>query len=321
MKSRNFVLTLWLHQTERCWEEIIAEQVNLGVIRFAALGEEVCPDTGTLHYQAYVVFHNPRARKGVEKLYPNSYVEVMYGSLRSNENYCSKESQLLKFGEEPSQGERTDLLVVKERLDRGEKTMDISEDRFCFPTVAKHSRFFKEYEYHIRSKKLRTDRQMPVVYIRIGEAGTGKTRWLDEQFGPGNWAKMPNPTGNWWITPVVSNSDTVVIDDVGPTKIPKIEEFLEWTDRYPIEFNTKCGFLWWHPRHIVVTSNYPIESWWPFITSAQLSALRRRIHRIDTFNPDGTHGFEIINSLEYINNTITYGTGDGLPSQAQVNSP
>lgn len=97
---------------------------------------------------------------------------------------------------------------------------------------------------------------------------------------------MPNPTGSWWITPTVSAADTVLIDDVGPTKIPKVEEFLEWTDRYPVEFNSKGGHLWWKPKNIVITSNCSWRQWWPKLTTVHEAAIERRITRVDLVYKD-----------------------------------
>lgn len=280
-KSRNYCMTLWLHMTERCWEERLAMMIEDGDLDFVAYGAETCPTTGALHYQAYCCFPNARHPNAVRKLFPGCHVEPMYGSLRQNEAYCSKEGELIKLGVPPSQGERNDILQVKRKLDQGERVMTIAEKDYHFPTVMRTYRFFEKYEHHIRTKTIRLDRTMPKVYIRIGEAGSGKSRWLDEQFGRDGYADMPTPSsGTWWITPNVSYSDTVVINDVGPTKIPKIEEFLCWTDRYPIEFNSKGGHLWWKPKNIVFTSNCGPSEWWPGISEAHKAAVERRIYCI-----------------------------------------
>lgn len=280
-KTRNFVMTLWLHMTERCWEDRLREYIDEGVMGFVAYGAEVCPSSGTLHYQAFCSFENARSVSAVRKMFPGNYVMPMYGPWKANEEYCSKESELIMLGTKPAQGERTDLLKVKRLIDEGQHHMDVAEDNYNFMAVARHHQFIEKYEHHIRAKQIRLDRTMPKVYIRIGLAGTGKTRWLDDTFGLGGWARMPQPTSCWWITPTVSRAETVLIDDVGPKKIPPIEQFLEWTDRYPIEFNSKGGYLWWKPKNIVVTSNLHPYEWWPDISEAHKAALDRRIYSIE----------------------------------------
>lgn len=282
MRSRNFVLTLWLHVTEECWTVILQRMVDEGTLRFVAYGDEVCPTSGTLHFQAFCVFENARSLNSVKKLFPNCYVAVMRGSLRQNEIYCSKEGSYTKIGEEPRQGERTDLEDFREELMQGRRPVQVAfENPRQFSNYVRYHTGFDRFAAYVHEQRIRCNRDMPKVYIRIGDSGTGKTRWLDDFFGPGNWARMPNPTGNWWITPTVSYSDTVLIDDIGPTKVPKIEEILEWTDRYPIEFNAKGGFLWWKPKNIVITSNLSWERWWPNLTEEHKEAFGRRIYRID----------------------------------------
>lgn len=255
---------------------------DTGRLRFIAFGEEVCPNTGSLHYQVYLVGYNKLSLKQLVRYFGEGHhFEPMYGSLRQNEEYCSKEGSFHKLGDEPRQGERHDLIGFKRKLETGARPEEIAEEEGHFGSYVKYHAGFEKYAHHLRAKVIKHDREMPKVYIRVGDSGSGKTRFLDEQFGVGNWARMPNPTSSWWITGTVAYSDTVLIDDVGPSKVPKVEEFLEWTDRYPIEFNSKGGFLWWKPKNIVITSNCAWTTWWPKLTSAHKEAVERRIFRID----------------------------------------
>lgn len=287
LRARKWTATLWPHMVHTCLETTMKNLTDTGRVRFIAYGEEVSPDTGALHYQAYVVFYQPQTLSRLIRLFGDGHhFEVMYGSLQQNERYCSKEGSFTKLGDEPRQGERSDLIGFKRRIDEGESPLEIAETELQFKTYVKYHGGMDKYAHHIRGKKMKTDRERPKVYIRIGEAGSGKTRWLDEHFGVGEWARMPNATSSWFITPTVSYSDTVLIDDVGPSKIPKVEEFLEWTDRYPIEFNCKGGYLWWKPKNIVLTSNCTWRQWWPDLTPAHVAAIARRVYRIDLVYKD-----------------------------------
>lgn len=249
-------------------------------------GREV-GDEGTPHLQGYVKTVNPVSLKKLKKLgFARAHLEPMQGTHRAAIDYCKKDGDWEEFGEQPCQGYRSDLVGFKHRLDHGEQPVQVAESDEHFATYVKYHAGMDKYAHHLRAKRIRTDRTMPKVYIRVGEAGSGKTRWLDEQFGVDGWARMPNPTGSWFITPTVSDSDTVLIDDVGPSKVPKVEEFLEWTDRYPIEFNSKGSHLWWKPKNIVFTSNCPPSEWWPKITDAHKAAVERRIYRIDLVYKD-----------------------------------
>jgi len=301
-RSRQWIATLFPHMVHVCLETTMRNLTDTGRVRFIAFGEEVCPTTGTCHYQAYLVFYQPQQLSRCIKLFGNGHhFEIMRGSLRQNEEYCNKEGSFHKLGDEPKQGERHDIIGFTRLIDQGMRPTDICIDNEMHrPAFVKYHGGFDKYAHAVRERTVRTDRTMPKVYIRIAsDTGSGKTRWLDEQFGLDGWARMPNPTGNWWITPAVSYSDTVLVDDVGPEKIPKVEEFLEWTDRYPIEFNSKGGHLWWKPKNIVFTSNCHPNEWWPKIIDAHKAAVERRIFRIDlvykdrpveSFYPNGQDG-------------------------------
>ncbi|KAJ1464691.1 hypothetical protein T484DRAFT_1757916 [Baffinella frigidus] len=149
------------------------------------------------------------------------------------------------------------MLCVKRRLDEGETTMDIAEDPECFNIVRQSSRFFKEYENHISSKKARLDRTMPKVYIRYGDSGTGKTRWLDEQFGLDGWRCMPTNTGQWFDG--CDNGDVILFDDIEASACLPISLFLKLSDRYPHQVPIKGGFTTWKPKVIVFTSNHSLR--------------------------------------------------------------
>lgn len=257
-------------------------------IRYFAYAKETCPTTGREHLQGFAQAWKPMRATKWRELFPNIRMEVMRGTLRSNDAYCSKQGRLIEFGEKPEEnGQKTTLLRYKRKIEEGEQVNEIAEEDAMFPTYLQYRNGLHEYEHHIKGKRVCVDRNKPKVYIRIGDSGSGKTKWLDEQFGLNNWARMPNPSsGTWWITKRVSFSDNVLIDDVGPSKIPKIEEFLEWTDRYPIEFNSKGGHLWWKPKTITITSNLMPSDWWPDMTDAHKEAVMRRVFQITAVYKD-----------------------------------
>ena len=260
---------------------------DTGRARFIAYGAEVCPSTGLDHYQAYMVLYKPQLLAGIIKMFgPGHNFLQMRGTLEDNETYCSKEGELIKLGDEPRQGERHDLIGFKRKINEGLAPAEIAEEEGHFGSYVKYHGGFEKYAHHMRSKQIKTDRERPKVYIRVGDSGSGKTRWLDEQFGLDGWARMPNPTSSWWITPSVSLSDNVLIDDVSHEKVPKVAEFLEWTDRYPVEFNSKGGHLWWKPKNIVITSNSAWSDWWPYLTDVHKAAVERRVYRISLVYKD-----------------------------------
>jgi len=207
---------------------------------------------------------------------------VMRGDFSSNEAYCSKEGQLIEFGERPFQGQRRDLLSMKRKLDEGVPPMKLARDDEYFGVVAKHHRFAELYSEYLRGEVLKMNRDQPNVYLLKGTPGGGKTSWLDRTFGIGNYCRLPTPTGgNWWFTRECCLSDTIVIDDLGPTKVPEVEVLLEWIDRYPIQAPVKGGHSWVKPKNWVLTTNIDIALWWgDKLTPVHYQALMRRITEI-----------------------------------------
>ena len=252
------------------WQDVKSQ------LRYYAYAEETCPDTGKKHYQGFAYTWKKIRFSAWKKMFPTAHIEQMRGNFRENAAYCSKESNLTEFGEKPNDnGVQGSAIEYKRRLDEGQTTMVIAEDLDLFGQYLRSYKALEKYEQHMRGKKAKIDRTEPLVYIRWGAAGTGKTRWLDEQFGPGNFTIMPDNTGQWFDG--CQHSDVVLFDDVEIDQIPPISKFLRLTDRYAIEVPVKGGFIWWKPRVIVFTSNLPWEQWWRTLNVEHKVAVQRRL--------------------------------------------
>lgn len=274
LKARNWTFTL-NNYTPRDIERLAKPYDE---VKYVAYSHEVAPTTGTPHLQGFVCMWEPCRLKFFEKYIPRGHMQVMHGRLLDNERYCSKSSELIEIGERPAQGRRTDLISVKRKLEEGVRPMELAEEENFFPHIAKYDKFFHKYAEHIRAKRLKADRDMPEVYIRIGDAGTGKTRWCDEHFGIGNWVFAPDNKGQWFDG--CDNSDVVVFDDVEAGQIPPLSLWKRLTDRYPMQVPIKGGFITWKPRAIIFTSNYPPSEWWPNLSEFDKNAIERRATEI-----------------------------------------
>lgn len=289
-RSRFWVFTLNNYEREEDGEQVddqvVLRQICPRDVRYIIWGREV-GEQGTPHLQGFVATYGQVQMTWLKtRGFGRAHLEIVNGPLHSAIEYCKKQGDFEEFGEFVTQGARTDIGDFKRRIEDLEPPAEIGEEPEHFFTYVRYHAGLEKYAHHVHGKRVRTDRTMPKVYIRIGDSGSGKTKWLDNEFGLGGWARMPNPTSSWWIIPTVSRASTVLIDDVGPSKVPKIEEFLEWTDRYPLEFNSKGGFLWWKPQNIVFTSNVHYLSWWKDLADHHKAAVERRIYRIDLVYKD-----------------------------------
>jgi len=147
-------------------------------------------------------------------------------------------------------------------------------------TVFRHERCWKQYEQYKRQKRLQNDRTKPKVYIRWGATGTGKTRWLDDNFGFDGWRFAPDNSGNWFDG--TDERDVICFDDVKINEIPPLGKILKLTHEYPMQVAVKGGFITWKPRVIVFTSNYPPDQWWNVgSTDQNYQAFMRRVTEIE----------------------------------------
>lgn len=247
-------------------------------LRYLAYGDEVCPTTGREHKQCYAQAWKPMRLTGWKKLFPKAHIEPMRGTFRENHAYVSKEGNLTEFGEKPNEhGAKTCLINYKRKIEEGEDVLDIAENEDYFPTYIMYRNGLHEYKSHVRKKQKQNDRTMPEVYVRIGPAGTGKTRWMDEQFGLDGWTQAPDATGRWFDN---CDRDVILFDDVEAGSIPSLSLWKRLTDRYPMQVPVKGGFITWKPRVIVFTSNYHPNEWWPNLTDFDKQAIERRIKEI-----------------------------------------
>lgn len=299
IKSRKWVLTLWPHNAYDCLELTMKNLTDTGRVRFIAYGSEVCPTDGTLHYQAFLVGYGKVSNIQLSQWFGEKhYFKPMYGSLKQNEAYCSKEGHYTKLGDEPKQGERHDLIGFKREIDTGKRPVEVAEDENHFGPFVKYHAGMDKYFHAQQFKKHKTDFTAPVVYIRLGTAGVGKTKFAYE-YDP-NLYDMPDLTGKWFGS--YCGQPTVLFDDVEAGQIPPLAMFKKLLDRYPIEVPVKGGFTCWKPRTIFVTSNQDLHTWWKDMTPIDVAAIHRRVYKIVKVWPD--------------HDEIVY-TNDAFQSQAQ----
>lgn len=240
--------------------------------RYLVYQEEVCPTSGREHIQGYIELVKAKRVAGMLKICPAHY-EPRRGTRQQARDYCMKEESRaagktsVEVGEWTlTPGSRDDLTQVKDALDRGDTLTEVAHSHFA--TCARFSKWFKEYAALIGER--RSWKTKVIVYW--GQAGTGKSRRAAAEYPDAYYQDGTK----WWSN--YQAEDAVIIDDFDGDM--PLNAFLRLTDRYPLQVETKGGYVNFVARTIVITSNLRPEEWYPDLTPERHAAVMRRLDEI-----------------------------------------
>lgn len=252
LKTRFFVVTNWNLNSKDVFEK------HNDQLSFLAYGEETCPSNGRPHHQSYLRFFNEhctgkRALCSIAKLFKlkesDIHVKVMpmWGTLKQNEQYCSKESKLIKLGREPHPGERLDIVEICQQIQNGDTTpeaiaMDIPVKYHQYGRT-----FHKVHQICLRQKWRTWMTEGLWIY---GPTGVGKSHEAFKDYHPSTHY-IKNLNEDWWDGYV---GQPIVILNEFRGQI-KFSELLDLVDKWPktvkIRHSEPVPFL---AKKIIVTS-------------------------------------------------------------------
>lgn len=250
-------------------------------VAYICWGEEVGSE-GTPHLQGYVELLNRQRLVGVKKiLNSRCHFEPRRGTQQQAISYCKKDGVFVEFGTKKEQREvglsekdnlvQNRLLSIREKIKKGANEKEIYDDE---PLMA--ARFPKYIDKCISWAKPPI-RQELKVELHVGETASGKTHQAYHRY-PDLWA-APIKCGNSLWFPGYSGEKVVLLDDFrgGIT----LDQLLRLLDKYPIQVETKGGFVWFNPDLIIITSNFSEDDWYDYHKrEPHRAALKRRItHR------------------------------------------
>ncbi len=169
---------------EKVWQ--LDQEANAPRIRFLA-GQFEVGDTGTRHFQGYVVFHNPQGLPGCRRLLGGiaPHLEPRKGTHQQAVAYVHKTetrepgAEPFAMGEPPEQGARSDLEDVYESIKEGSSEKELVESHFT-SYVKYHAGIRRALA--VLSSGLRTEFSPPRSWYLFGASGIGKSRaawsWL-----------------------------------------------------------------------------------------------------------------------------------------------
>lgn len=256
----------------RCWMFTLYNKLDnscLNKFSYVVGQYELCPSTQKQHFQGYLECQNGMSLKRVKDLLGDqtAHLEPRKGSQKQAITYVTKletrdESMpSICHGIKKNQGERNDLKRALDLLNEGTPINDIIDEMPGMLRLDKHLERYKQRA--IAPRNFATE-----VHVRVGETGTGKTRYVHET-EKDLWV-MSEPTSTQWFDGY-EGQEAVLIDDFKGTI--RYNFLLQLTDRYPMRVNTKGGFVHWRPKRIYITSNYEPIEWY----QQNIEHLERRI--------------------------------------------
>lgn len=171
----------------------------------------------------------------------------MRGSLKANELYCSKEGQLTKLGDEPSQGIRIDLVTIRDRLMNGESIDDITnEDPQLYHAYGRTMERISDIVARRRTRQWMTSGEW-----FYGPSGTGKSHRAFESFHEDTHF-VKDLECKWWDG--YKGQPIVILEDFRGQI--SLSQLLRMVDRYPLTVPVRgresVPFL---ARKVIVTSS------------------------------------------------------------------
>jgi len=222
--------------------------------KYIAYSPEVST-TGTPHLQGFVSFANPKSKAAVIALMPGCHISVMAGSIAQNEEYCSKEGDLIERGEKPISNDnkgRAEKLRWQRARDLA-KTGNIEEidaDIYirCYNTL-------KNIAKDHQKKPEPVDVKCFWIY---GPTGTGKSHAVETTF-PDCYKK--NMEDMKWFDGY-QDEEVIYLEDMDKYQ-PKWGGMLKrLADRWPMQASVKGSMKYIRPKIVIVTSNYRIDEIW-----------------------------------------------------------
>ncbi len=220
-------------------------------IQYIILGKEICPTTGTPHYQGYVCFKTQLRLTQVSKIMPRACCAIKYkdSTPQQSADYCKKDGDYEEHGTLPLTKEQS---TMKRWDDARESARHGDFEAIPSDMLIRYYHSFKRY-YQDNPVKPSRLKKRENLWI-LAPTGYGKSWYAREKY-PDIYDKPPN---KWFIG--YRGEETILCDDFGPNQCWYLGWYLKrWADIYAFPMESKGGGKSIRPKHIIVTSQYTIE--------------------------------------------------------------
>lgn len=247
-----------------------------GDLDYVAWGQEHCPSTGKCHHQGWAWSKQKRTISAFKAaLGPKpAHIEPMKGTFIQSDKYCSKESQLEWVGTRPSQGSRTDLKELHEKIKLGWSVDSIlNDDPQAFHQFGRTLLALED------SRLAKLSRSTPTIGLWLwGGTGLGKSRLSFEKYTCETHYVVNLEDKGWYEN--YQGQSIFIIDDFRGSI--SYSQLLRLTDRYPMTLPRRARqpvpFV---SRLVIVTSSMPPAE--VYHNLAEKDSLEQLFRRFEVF--------------------------------------
>lgn len=269
----------WIVTVPASEHEVFENVELISPIRYICGQLEKGSKTGYHHFQLYVELDKGVRMKQLKRLLKRDdiHCEGRRGTRDEARNYCMKPDT--RAGEPfelgvwiKGQGHRSDLDRLAMMVKEEKPFTDIFEEmpghtmRFMRHMDALRSRLMEE-----RANVLTRETEVIVLW---GEAGSGKTRYVYDNYNIEDIYSLPDSDGTIWFDGYRGQSVLLIDDFYGGIKYSYLLKIL---DRYPLQLQVKGSFTWAMWTTVIITSNEPPANWYK---KGLTEALERRLTEV-----------------------------------------
>ena len=272
-------------------------------------------DSGTRHYQGFIVFKNRKLFTQVKELCPEAHWESARGTYQQAADYCKKESKFIEEGTLPEQPQKKGSKIGGQATkDKWRSISDNAKKGDLAAIDAEHPKqFVNSYRNLVAIRKDFTPKLPDLKGVcgiwYHGKPGVGKTRLCSLKY-PNAYLKRMN---KWFDG--YNHEPVVVLDDIGIDHKFMGYELKKLADRYCYMVEIKNGSMYIRPEKCVVTSQYRIQDIWADDTETQ-AALMRRFVQVELKEGDIELAFAVANErLSTKNKMVATRSTPSIPSE------
>jgi len=263
------------------WEKLVDDKI----LKYVYYGIEKCPTTGKEHYQGWC-YTTKRVRWSyIRKLIVPRFVERMNGSVANNNKYCSKDGDIMEFGDRPGgQGKRSDLEHARQLVSAGANMRDVIDQCNSYMAI-RCAELIMKYKETRRVGK-------PFVRWYYGPTGCSKSHTAEvEARADGDdkcWISMKDAK---WMEGYDGHENVIFEEFRG--NFCTLTVLLRLIDKYEYRVEAKGTSRQWKPKNIWFTSSkHPKDVYTGCDEGENINQLLRRIDVIKLFDKPYVEGTE-----------------------------